>query len=177
MNAGGLRIAGMTLADLDEVLAIERSVFGEPWARSHFEHEIVNSTISFARVARLDDELAGYLVAWVVWDELHLGNIAVAPALQHRGVATALLNEMMAHAEARACRMATLEVRVSNQRAIALYVRFGFKPIAVRRRYYRDNGEDALIMMADFSAGGEMPDDTAAGGVTRAPAPHSMTLL
>lgn len=165
---GGIRLAAMTLDDIDAVLAIERAVFNEPWVRGHFEHEVTNASVSWARVAREDGALAGYLVAWVVWDELHLGNIAVAPARQHRGVATALLEEMFAHAAERGCRMATLEVRVSNDRAIALYTRLGFKPVAVRRRYYRDNGEDALIMMAEIGAttgahGGEHPGDGSDG--------------
>jgi len=175
MTGERARIEAMTLNDLEDVLAIERVVFNEPWLRAHFEHEIVNSTISYARVARLREKLAGYLVAWIVWDELHLGNIAVAPALQHGGIATALLEEMFAHALSHGCRMATLEVRVSNQRAISLYTRLGFKPVAVRRRYYRDNGEDALIMMADLTregdgpaepgAGADAPRDGGAGGV------------
>jgi ribosomal-protein-alanine N-acetyltransferase len=154
----------MALPDLDHVLAIERQVFSEPWVRAHFEYEIVQSTVSYIRVARASGELVGYLVAWIVWDELHLGNVAVAPSWQHRGVATALLEEMLSDSTARGCRLATLEVRVSNERAIALYERLGFKSIAVRRRYYRDNGEDALIMMADLAQAAARPAEDAGGG-------------
>jgi ribosomal-protein-alanine N-acetyltransferase len=79
-------------------------------------------------------------------DELHIGNIAVKPAHQGRGIATVLLEHLLEEGRRRAMVFATLEVRPSNARALALYERFGFKRIAVRRNYYRDNKEDAHVL-------------------------------
>lgn len=144
----GVVLVPMRGGHLDEIARIERAVFSDPWSRALFEEELANPSLAVTRVAERGGRVAGYAVAWIVLDELHVGNVAVAPAERRRGIAAALVGELFALARDRGCLRATLEVRVSNEGAIALYERFGFRPVALRRRYYRDNGEDALIMMA-----------------------------
>jgi ribosomal-protein-alanine N-acetyltransferase len=90
-----------------------------------------------------------------VADELHIGNIAVAPAVRRRGIGRRILEHCLDDARARGIEIATLEVRVSNDPAIALYEKLGFRPVAMRRGYYSDTGEDALVMMASFEVGEE----------------------
>jgi ribosomal-protein-alanine N-acetyltransferase len=149
VTSGDLRIRRMAARDLDRVLAIEHAVFPAPWSRASFEGELRGRN-SVPWVAERDGEVVGYLISWRVADELHIGNIAVAPAVQRRGVGRRLLAHSLDDARAGGAAFATLEVRVSNDRAIALYESFGFRPVAMRRRYYSDTGEDALVMMANF---------------------------
>lgn len=146
----GVTLASMRGHHLDEVVRIERTVFSDPWTRALFEEELANPALAVTRVAERAGTVVGYVVAWIVLDELHVGNVAVAPRARRAGVATALVKELLGLARHRGCTRATLEVRVSNEAAIALYRGFGFRPVAMRRAYYRDNGEDALIMMADL---------------------------
>lgn len=147
-----LAIEPMSRAHLPEVLAIERAVFSDPWSLPSFEHEVKGAPVSLCRVARLWPEggVVGYFVAWRVEDELHLGNIAVAPAHQGQGIGQKLLDELIATAGEAGGRVVTLEVRESNIAAQRLYLRNGFKPVALRRRYYPDNHEDAIVMMRNL---------------------------
>ncbi|MFN0149842.1 MAG: ribosomal protein S18-alanine N-acetyltransferase [bacterium] len=146
-----LRIEPMTHADVDAVVAIEREAFSLPWSRRAFTAEVDDKRVSVARVARRGDRVVGYSIAWKVADELHIGNLAVARDCQGSGVGRALLGEMLAMAEPESLVCATLEVRMSNSRAIALYEGHGFRAVALRRRYYPDNGEDAMVMLKDFT--------------------------
>jgi len=141
----------MTVADLDAVVAIEREAFSLPWSRRAFAAEVEDKRISVPRVARLGDRVVGYSIAWKVADELHIGNLAVARDCQGSGIGRALLREMLRMAETEAISCATLEVRTSNARAIALYEGHGFRAVALRRRYYPDNGEDAMVMLKDIA--------------------------
>jgi len=145
-----LAIRRMQLADLPDVLLIEEDVFGDPWVREHFLKEINNETVSSPLVARSEDKLVGYAVAWYVLDEVHLANIAVERSLWRKGIGQALLDEVIAEARRRACRMITLEVRISNGAAIAFYEKNGFKQVALRRGYYADTGEDAVVMLKEL---------------------------
>jgi ribosomal-protein-alanine N-acetyltransferase len=115
-------------------------------------------------VAEEEGRVVGYLVAWHVADELHIGNLAVAPAKQGRGIAASLLSGALASAAERGIEYAALEVRVSNERAIRLYERFGFSGIAIRKAYYEDNGENALIMLRVIGGGAGGPAGQAPGG-------------
>jgi ribosomal-protein-alanine N-acetyltransferase len=145
----------MAQGDLDRILVIEQAVFRSPWSRASFEIEVSGDPASLSWVAELGGALVGYLISWHVADELHIGNIAVAPVAQGRGVATELLRSALSVAAARGIAYATLEVRVSNQRAIRIYERFGFGPVAIRKRYYTDDGEDALVMAKDLAGAQE----------------------
>jgi ribosomal-protein-alanine N-acetyltransferase len=144
-----MEIRKMTVADLDRVCELERELFTMPWPRTSFLYEVSNDR-AFPIVGVEDGEVVSYAIAWLVCDELHIGNIAVTGSRQGSGLGKLLLEHMLAEAEKRGAVFATLEVRASNARAISLYRSHGFKGIAIRKSYYTDNREDALIMMADI---------------------------
>ncbi len=146
-----LTIRPMRLEDVDEVSLMERVIFPSPWPRQAFANELEEENASLCLVARIGKLLAGYLVAWFVMEEAHLGNVAVAPEFRRRGIATELAKSLIREAEARRVQLMTLEVRVSNIAAIRLYRNFGFKTISMRRNYYVDNGEDAFVMLREMT--------------------------
>ena len=152
-----LEVRPMRLSDVDEVSLLERAIFPMPWPGQAFVHELKEAPTSFCLVAREGALLAGYLVAWFVYDEAHLGNIAVRPELRKRGVATRLMQRLLQEGEARSVRRMTLEVRVSNLQAIRIYHGFGFKAISIRRGYYVDNREDAFVMLREVPGLGSEP--------------------
>ncbi len=139
-----LLIRRLTYADLPQVIAIERRAFPAPWSLAMFVLELSKpGGICLAASAR--GRLAAYLVCSrydTVW---HIMNVAVDPDLRNRGTGTRLLERLVEEVGDPAARY-TLEVRTSNTGAIRLYERFGFLAAGLRRRYYQDNGEDALIM-------------------------------
>jgi ribosomal-protein-alanine N-acetyltransferase len=136
----------LAYSDLPAVISIERRSFPTPWSLAMFVLELSKpSGICLAACA--GDELLGYVICSRYDQVWHLMNIAVAPEHRGTGVASGLMRRLIA--EARGELPFTLEVRVSNQRAIAMYEHFGFRSAGVRPRYYHDNGEDALIMWLD----------------------------
>ena len=142
--------------DIDEVWQIELDLFTMPWSRPSFLYEVVDSRNSYPVVGLEGDAVVAYAIVWFVGDELHIGNIAVTKARQGRGMGKQLLEHLLEEASRRRVGYATLEVRVSNVRAIRLYREYGFRPIALRKRYYSDNGEDAMVMFAEIGPeGGE----------------------
>ena len=139
-----LEVRSLAYGDLPAVAAIERRAFPTPWSIAMFVLEMSKPT-GLCLAATLDAKLAGYTVCSrydTVW---HVMNIAVDPDLRRRGIGSALLAELYARAGDASAQF-TLEVRRSNQAAIELYQRDGFRIAGLRRRYYQDNGEDALIM-------------------------------
>jgi ribosomal-protein-alanine N-acetyltransferase len=136
-------------SDLDALLAIENQSFTSPWPRQHFHGEF-NQPYSFTLLARLantpGDEIAGYIIYWLVIDELHILNIAVHPCYRRQGIARGLIREVMRLAKNKETRTAWLEVRPSNTQALSLYQSLGFQTAMTRKRYYSDTGEDALIL-------------------------------
>jgi [ribosomal protein S18]-alanine N-acetyltransferase len=138
-----LTVRRLVYADLPAVLAIERRSFQTPWSLAMFVLELSKpSGICLAIAA--ERGLVGYLICSRYADVWHLMNIAVTPERRREGIATGLMQRLFDEAGADA--RFTLEVRTSNRSAIAMYERFGFRPAGHRRRYYHDNGEDALIM-------------------------------
>lgn len=143
MTAESLTVRSLGYADLPQVVAIERRAFATPWSLSMFVLEVSKpSGICLAAVE--GRRVRGYLICARYVDVWHLMNIAVDPAARRRGVATALMAEMLERTGHEAA--CTLEVRPSNGGAIALYERFGFRHVGTRKRYYSDTGEDAVIM-------------------------------
>jgi len=133
----------LNFSDLPQVIAIERRAFPSPWSLSMFVLELSKPS-EIALTARIVGRIVGYVVCARYDGALHIMNIAVDPVHRRRGVASALLGEVIARGGAESSY--TLEVRVSNAGAIALYERYGFRGVGTRPRYYADNGEDAVIM-------------------------------
>ncbi len=143
-------IRRLTYADLPQVIAIERRAFPTPWSLAMFVLELSKSS-GICLTASLDGRMAGYLICSRYADVWHVMNVAVDPELRRRGVAVAMLERLVADVGEDAS--LTLEVRRTNTAALRLYERFGFRTAGVRRRYYQDNGEDALVMWRNLPAG------------------------
>jgi ribosomal-protein-alanine N-acetyltransferase len=140
--------------EIDEVLRIEEASFSNPWTREMYLAELENRGISFCFLAR--DEagvVVGFCSFWRVLDELHINNLAVQPAVRRTGVGSALLTRVLREGDAMGARRATLEVRRSNNAARLLYEQFGFTIAGVRRAYYTNPIEDALVLWRDGLAG------------------------
>jgi ribosomal-protein-alanine N-acetyltransferase len=153
MDDFGLTIGEYEEGDLIEILAIERDSYPTPWSPNLFRSEMTNP-ISRMLVGKSVDTtgkaVVGYIVFWRVADEFHLHNIAVRRDLRKRRVASRLLSYAIRICRLEGVRWVTLEVRRSNRAAQILYENFGFTVIGVRRGYYTDTGEDALIMSSDL---------------------------
>jgi len=143
-----LEFRTLELGDLTAIEEIERRSYPTPWSRSMFAGELAKpSSICFGAFDA-DGRLIGYLIIARYVDAWHVMNIAVDPGLQRRGIATAMMKHLF-ELTGEDSRGYTLEVRVSNEAAIQLYERLGFRSRGVRRNYYTDNREDALIMWKD----------------------------
>jgi len=132
---------------------IERQAFPAPWPPQFFVSELSqpHSTTLVVRDPAADSgRIIGYIVFWILIDELHILNLAVHPAWRRRCIARQLLAEAIRRARDRHCRTAWLEVRPSNTAALALYKSSGFRQITTRKRYYDDTGEDALILSREL---------------------------
>lgn len=144
----------MTLSDLDEVMEIQRASFKNPWSLELFKRELTHdwSTIFLAEENRPGDQprILGFLIFWLVHDEVHILNVATAPQARNRGVARMLIEATLEKGRKSSCTLATLEVRRSNEPAINLYKSYGFRPVGVRPNYYVDEGEDAIVMVLDL---------------------------
>lgn len=138
-------IRSMELEDLDEVLEVEKSCFKIPWTRLMFEDELINSN-AYYYVIEVDKRIVGYVGFWKIIDEAHITNVAIHNDYRRLGYGRALINALLNKAKELEIIAVTLEVRVSNLAAISLYESFGFTSSGVRRGYYSDNNEDALIM-------------------------------
>jgi [ribosomal protein S18]-alanine N-acetyltransferase len=148
MTAVAIEIRVLELGDLTAIEAIEQKVYPTPWSRSMFASELAKPT-SICLGAFEGQDLAGYVINSRYVDAWHVMNVAVDPEHQRRGVATALLERLFELTRDDERRGYTLEVRVSNEDAIGLYEKLGFESRGIRRGYYTDNREDALIMWRD----------------------------
>jgi [ribosomal protein S18]-alanine N-acetyltransferase len=140
---GELDVRELSYSDLPDVITIERRSFSAPWSFAMFVLELSKPT-SICLGAFRDGRLCGHLICSRYHTVWHLMNVAVTPAARRMGIATMLIDRLFDAAGAD--EPYTLEVRVSNEEAISMYEQFGFRSAGVRRRYYHDNGEDALIM-------------------------------
>ena len=144
MTDGPLEIRRLAYADLPELIAIERRAFPTPWSLAMFVLEL-SKPASVCLAALRDGQMIGFLICSrydTVW---HIMNVAVDPDCRREGIASTLLTDLLRRIDGKGARF-TLEVRESNTGAIDLYERFGFRAAGRRRRYYQDNGEDAVIM-------------------------------
>jgi ribosomal-protein-alanine acetyltransferase len=156
---GEIVIRELRPSDIEEVAELEQEIFSDPWPQSAFQRETRGEEGSWSRVA-VDAEtgrVLAYLVAWFVGDEAHLANVAVVPGARRGGLAQELLDDLIEECRRRKGHMVILEVRRSNRAARELYVKNGFYTVMVRRGYYRDNKEDALIMIKPLDDTGQIP--------------------
>lgn len=137
----------MTLADVEQVHALEESTFAQPWSLQSFIDEMERNACARYIVAEEAGTVLGYAGAWLIIDEGHITNVAVAQSVRGKGVGTALMEALMQYAANMGVQYMTLEVRKTNLIAQKLYRRMGFMELGVRKRYYEDNGEDALLMV------------------------------
>lgn len=154
----GIVVRNLVIADVDAISHLEHSIFTDPWPKSVFLREARLADESHNRVIADPDngEVLAYSIAWFVADEVHLANMAVKPSARRRGFARCLLEDLEVESRLRGARMIVLEVRRSNQSAQELYRRNGFYPVSVRRRYYQDNREDALVMIRPLQESGRL---------------------
>lgn len=155
----GLTISRVTAPeDLGAIEAIDRESFSRPWTRQMYEDDLRNpqSRIYLARTG--DGRAVGYCAVWLILDELHINNVAVADAARRQGVGSALVRHAMSRAAGEGAVVATLEVRRANQAARELYGRLGFRQSGVRGRYYDLPPDDALILTAEIQGIGDSPD-------------------
>ncbi len=143
-----IELVRMRRRDLRRVMAIEQVVFPEPWSHGVFVSELSLRRGRAYRVARVGKETVGYVGLMFVEEEAHVTTVAVAPEHQRRGIGTQIMLGAVRIAQEEGARSVSLEVAVGNERAQALYRRFGFVPVGVRKGYYQLTGEDALVMWA-----------------------------
>ena len=136
----------MTVDDLGAVQEIEGESFTTPWPPHAYRSELETNRLAHYIVARYDDQLVGFAGMWLMVDEAHITTFAVRRTWRRQGVGERLLLALLDLAQAHGAREATLEVRPSNHPARRLYEKYGFALVGVRRRYYSDDNEDALIL-------------------------------
>lgn len=137
--------------DVEKLLEIERASFTLPWTKQAFENEFYQN--QYALYIGLEDQgtLIGYCGVWLILDEAHITNIAILPQYRGMKLGEMIMNKMMEIASSRGAIVMTLEVRVSNRVAQSLYRKLGFQDGAIRKNYYSDNQEDALVMWVNFN--------------------------
>jgi len=148
--AVSVRVAGPE--DLARVITIEHHSFGDPWSPETLLDELTADGMRLPLVAVRNGQVVGFLMAWFVADQLHVLNLAADTRCRRQGVGTALLCEAARRGLAQGLVEATLEVRRGNTAGRAFYHRHGFHETGVRKRYYADNGEDAIILDCDLAA-------------------------
>ena len=144
-----LTIRRMRHEDIDAIVAIEQDTFAHPWKWDAFASELDKNPAARYLVLLKEGQLIAYGGAWVILDEAHITNIAVAAAHRGQGYGNRLLTALMGYLSNLAVAYVTLEVRKSNEAAQSLYGAHGFLKLGVRKRYYEDNHEDAIIMVCD----------------------------
>ncbi|AQS60158.1 ribosomal protein S18-alanine N-acetyltransferase [Desulforamulus ferrireducens] len=144
------RLTEMKLEHIPEVLAIEQVSFPTPWSQQAFTYEITQNNFAHYVVALEGEKVIGYAGMWLVLDEAHITNVAVHPNYRGKKLGLALMLEAMRQAILRGAVRMTLEVRPSNTVARELYKKLGFKEKGLRKRYYTDTNEDAIIMWVDL---------------------------
>lgn len=140
-----LVIEPMRAEDIPEIMEIERMCFRTPWHENAFYNELYHQPACYL-VAKVNERVAGYAGMWVITDEAHITTLAVHPHYRRQHIGEKLLLALLERVLARRARYATLEVRESNIAAQRLYAKYGFHTVAIRKGYYTDTGENALIM-------------------------------
>ena len=140
----------MTVADIDSVHKIESLSFSLPWTKEAFYHEMVSNDYAYYVLAETEKGIVGFCGMWLVLDECHVTNIAILPEERGKKLGEQLMKEAIKIAKAQGAKVMTLEARVSNHAAQNLYRKLGFQNGGIRKRYYSDNHEDAIVMWVNF---------------------------
>lgn len=151
---GDLVIRRAEPKDIKAMAALDTVCFAAPWSEESFRQEIENNNLALYLVGEVDGILAGYAGIWAIVDEGHITNVAVHPDFRRCGVAKAMMEVLIQSCAEEGIFRQTLEVRPSNEAALALYEGFGFRIEGRRKGYYEDNGEDALIMWRSGAGSG-----------------------
>ena len=146
MNLNDIIINKMVANDVEQVIIIENLSFILPWTRHSFLNELVSNKFAHYHVARLNGHIIGYAGLWKVLDEGHITNIAIHPDFRRVGIASKLVDFVISFCSEQSIASLTLEVRKSNLAAQSLYKKYGFVEAGIRKAYYSDNNEDAIIM-------------------------------
>jgi len=141
-----LLIRKMILEDMPAVIELDQISFSLPWPERSFRFELTDNPASRCWVAEVDKRVVGMVVAWLFVDEVHIATIATHPAFRRQGIARKLLSHTLLHAMKEGAGSSFLEVRESNLAAQEMYRKFGFEEAGRRKRYYKDNYEDAILM-------------------------------
>ncbi len=136
----------MTFDDLEQVIAIDQLSFSLPWPERSFRFELTDNPASRCWVADLDERVVGMVVGWLIVDEIHIATIATHPDFRKQGIGEKLLSFVLQSAKDEGAVGSFLEVRESNSAALELYRKFGYVESGRRTGYYKDNGEDAILM-------------------------------
>lgn len=131
--------------DIDEILDISSLSFAISWSKDSYIQELTNPIAKYL-VAKIDNKVVAFIGTWIILDEAHITNIAVHPNYRKQGIASELVTKFLDYCRNQGCKAFTLEVRIGNKAAQALYMKHNFKEDGVRKGYYEDNKEDAIIM-------------------------------
>lgn len=140
----------MTVEDVDSVVMIENQSFSVPWSRSAFKAEMVENDLAHYLVAHEEKKIVAYAGMWLILDESHVTNVAVLPDYRGQGIGKQIMTALILYAAQQGANRMTLEVRASNEVAKNLYRQFGFEEAGIRKNYYSDSHEDAIIMWLDI---------------------------
>jgi ribosomal-protein-alanine N-acetyltransferase len=140
----------MTLEDMEQVVGIDQMSFSLPWPARSFHFELTDNPASRCWVAEIDGRVVGMAVGWMIVDEIHIATIATHPDFRKQGIGEKLLSHVLQSAKAEGAISSFLEVRESNDGALRIYHKFGYVESGRREGYYKDNGEDAILMTLDL---------------------------
>lgn len=139
-------IRKMSINDVEQVIAIDRVSFSLPWPERSFRYELTDNPASRCWVAEVDGKIVGMIVVWLIVGEAHVATLATHPDFRRQGIAKKMLSYALLHLKNEGAQSSFLEVRQSNLAAQEMYRKFGYEEAGIRRRYYKDNDEDALLM-------------------------------
>jgi len=145
------KIRKMTTEDLLAVVEVENICFTTPWSEDSFRNELTTNMLAVYYVAEFEQRVVGYAGMWHVMDELHITNVAVHPEFRGKKIGNQLLEALIGFSSSGPYTGMTLEVRVSNDVAIKLYTKYGFEKLGIRKGYYQDNKEDAIVMWKELN--------------------------
>ena len=141
-----IKIRHMEIGDIDAVSYVENQCFNIPWSKKSFEYEVRENDKALYLIAEYNGNVLGYVGLWKILDEGHITNIAVLEPFRKKGIATMMLGKLFELARKESINSFVLEVKKTNDVAIGLYERFGFEKCGLRKGYYKDTDDDALIM-------------------------------